>query len=61
MSPSNYDLLALKIIAENMDIKTAADEAGVSVGLIDNILYSAGEKGLLLFPPSKIVRPKNLF
>ena len=59
MSPSSYDLLALKIIAENMDIKTAADEAGVSVGLIDNILHSAGEKGLLLYPPSKIVRPKD--
>lgn len=59
LCPSSYDLLALKIVAEDMDIKAAADEAGVSIGVIDNILYSAGEKGLLHFPPSKIVRPKD--
>ncbi|MFT5700510.1 MAG: selenobiotic family peptide radical SAM maturase [Desulforhopalus sp.] len=59
VSPSNYDLLALKIVAENIDSKTAADEAHVSIGHIDNILYSAGQKGLLLFPPSNIIRPKD--
>ncbi len=58
-TPSNYDLLALKIIAEGIDSHTAAREARVSVGLIDNIVYSAGQKGLLLMPPSKIVRPKG--
>lgn len=59
ISPTNYDLLALKIVAEKIDSKTVAEEAQVSVGLIDNILYSAGQKGLLLFPPSKIVRPTD--
>ena len=59
LSPSNYDLLALKIVAEKIDSKIAAEEAQVSVGLIDNILYSAGQKGLLLFPPSKIVRTND--
>lgn len=59
LTPSNFDLLALKIVAEGIDSTTAAREAGVSVGLIDNILYGAGQKGFLLFPPSKIVRPKG--
>ena len=56
---SNYDLLALKIIAEGIDSHTAAREAQVSVSLIDSIVYSAGQRGLVLMPPSKIVRPKD--
>lgn len=56
---SNHELLALKIVAEDIDSKTAAQEAQVSVGVIDNILYNAGQKGLLLFPQSKIVRSKT--
>lgn len=59
LTPSNFDLLALKIVAEDIDSATAAQEAQVSVGFIDTILYSAGQKGFLLFPPSKIVRPKE--
>lgn len=59
LTPSNFDLLALKIVAEGIDSKAAARAAQVSVGLIDNILYSAGQKGIILFPPSKIVRPKD--
>jgi selenobiotic family peptide radical SAM maturase len=59
LTPSNFDLLALKIVAEGIDSVTAAQQADVSVGLIDNILYSAGQKGLLLLPASKIVRPKG--
>ena len=55
--PSNYDLLALKIVAEKIDSQSAAEQAGVSVGFIDNIIYNAGQQGLLLMPPSKIVRP----
>ncbi len=58
-TPSNHELLALKIIAEEIDSHTAARQAGVSVGHIDNIIYSAGRKGLLLVPPSKIVRPSG--
>lgn len=58
-TPSSFDLLALKIVAENIDSATAAQEAGVSVGVIDNIVYNAGQKGLLLLPASKIVRPKG--
>lgn len=59
LTPSNFDLLALKIVAEGIGKRAAAREAKVGVGLIDNILYSAGQKGFLLCPPSKIVRPKG--
>ncbi|BHH86238.1 selenobiotic family peptide radical SAM maturase [Desulforhopalus sp. 52FAK] len=58
-SASNYELLALKIVSENIDSKAAAQEAQVSLGLIDNILYAASEKGLILCPPSKIVRAQD--
>lgn len=57
LSPGNYDLLALKIVTEGIDSRDAADEAHVSIGFIDTILYNAEQKGLLLRPPSKIVRP----
>ena len=60
LTPSNLDLLALKIVAEGIDSKTAAREAQVTIGFIDNILYSAGMKGFLLLPPSKLVRGKDL-
>ena len=59
LTPSNFDLLALKIVAEGIDSQSAARDAQVSVGLIDNIIYSAGQNGFLLLPPSKIVRPKE--
>ena len=58
-TPSNHDLLALKIVAEDIDSQTAATEAQVSIGFIDNILYNAVQKGLLLTPPTKIVRPPD--
>ena len=57
ITPSNHDLLALKIVAEKMTSSEAAREAQVSIGIIDNILYMAEQKGLLLKPDSKIVRP----
>lgn len=59
LTPSNFDLLALKIVAEGIDSKAAARAAQVTVGFIDGILYSAGQKGIILFPPSKIVRRKD--
>lgn len=53
------DLLALKIVAEDMDSRSAAAEGGVSVGTIDNILNLAEKRGLLLSPPSRIRRPPD--
>ena len=51
------DLLALKIVAEDMESRRAAAEGGVSVGAIDNVLYRAEQLGLILAPPPRIQRP----
>ena len=51
------DLLALKIVAEGIESRKAAAEGGVSVGAIDDVLYRAEQRGLILMPPSKIRRP----
>lgn len=56
MPASGYDLLALKLISEGIDSKQAAREGGVSIGTIDDILYSAVVRGLLIAPKSRIVR-----
>ena len=53
---SGHDLLALKIVEEQIDSRAAAAEAGVGVGIIDDILYRACRHGLLLAPAPRIVR-----
>ncbi len=53
---SGHDLLALKLITDSISSTQAAGEGGVSVGIVDDILYSAVHRGLLLAPPSKLVR-----
>ncbi len=53
---SGHDLLALKLISDSTSSKQAAEEAGVPIGTIDDILYSAVYRGLLLTPKSKLVR-----
>lgn len=59
MEPSGHDLLALKLTSEQVDSRQAAKEGGVSLGTIDDILYIAVHRGLLLAPKSKIVREKE--
>ena len=56
MPANGHDLLALKLVSEDIDSKQAALEGGVSVGTIDDILYSAVARGLLIAPKSRIVR-----
>ncbi|MDH4318194.1 MAG: thio(seleno)oxazole modification radical SAM maturase SbtM [Desulfobulbaceae bacterium] len=56
---SSYDLLALKLVEEEIDSRDAACQAGVTVGQIDDALYLAEQKGLLIDPPSRIVRPSE--
>lgn len=56
-TPDNHDLLALKIVAEHIAVEDAAREAQISIGVIDNILYGAEQKGFLLKPASRIIRP----
>lgn len=58
-SASGHELLALKIVSDGIDSKQAAREGEVSVGTIDDILYSAVVRGLLIAPKSRIVRSEN--
>lgn len=53
---SGHDLLALKIVEEEINPRSAAAEAGVGPGVIDDILRQACLQGLLLAPASRIVR-----
>ena len=57
LEANNHDLLALKIIGEKIDSHKAAIEGQVTIGTIDNILYHACQKGLIISPSSRIVRP----
>ena len=56
-----HDLLALKIIAEDLDYRQLAAEHGVALGHIDDIVYQAVAKGILIRPPSRIRRPDDFF
>lgn len=56
---SGHDLLALKIVAEGLDSRKAADAAGVTVGIIDDLLSSSVQRGLLLAPASLLIRPDS--
>ncbi|RUM36596.1 MAG: selenobiotic family peptide radical SAM maturase [Desulfobulbus sp.] len=62
---SGHDLLALKLIVDSIPSRQAADEGGVPVGVVDDILYSAVHRGLLLTPKSKLIRgpdfPRGVF
>ncbi len=53
------DLLALKIVAEETDPAKAAAQGGISLRAVDDLLYSAGQQGLLLAPRSLIRRPQD--
>ncbi|GAB4339183.1 MAG: thio(seleno)oxazole modification radical SAM maturase SbtM [Desulfobulbaceae bacterium] len=51
------ELLALKLVSEQIDSRSAAAEGGVPVGTIDDSLSLAEQEGLLIAPSSRIVRP----
>ncbi len=59
MQASGHDLLALKLINEQIDSEQAAREGRVTIGTIDDILYGATHRGLLIAPKSRIVRGKD--
>jgi len=61
LEANNHDLLALKIIGEKIDSHKAAIEGQVTIGTIDNILYHACQKGLIISPSSRIVRPPEFY
>jgi len=57
MDPAtDFQLLALKVYAENLDRQAVADEAEVDIGIVDGAIEDACEQGLLLSPSSAIVR-----
>ncbi|MEE4164592.1 MAG: thio(seleno)oxazole modification radical SAM maturase SbtM [Desulfocapsaceae bacterium] len=58
-TPSGHDLLALKLTSEETGSSQAAKEAGVSTGTIDDILYAAIDRGLILEPESRLVRDSS--
>jgi selenobiotic family peptide radical SAM maturase len=53
---SNSDLLALKLLTENLSRESVAEEAGVVIGKVDAAIEKACKRGLLLAPPSSITR-----
>lgn len=59
--PDGHDLLAMKMALEGTDSRAAAVEAGVTLGRIDAILEAAVRRGLLLAPPSTLVRDQSFF
>jgi selenobiotic family peptide radical SAM maturase len=58
---SQGDLLALKIADENISPDDAAEEGNVSIGTIDDIIDKAVDEGMLLSPPSRIIRDRSIF
>ena len=56
LQATGHDLLALKIVSEDISVDEAAREGGVTTGTIDNILRAAVQRGLLVAPKSRIVR-----
>jgi selenobiotic family peptide radical SAM maturase len=59
LTPNGHDLLALKLVAEEMSSRDAAAEAGVTVGQVDAILATAARRGLILAPPSSLMRDQS--
>lgn len=60
-TPTGHDLLALKLVTEGISSRQAAADAMVTLGQIDTILTAAVQKGLILSPPSRLVRDKSFF
>lgn len=54
---SKANLLALKVLSENLDRQQVAKEADVAVGQVDAAIEEACTQGILLAPPSSIQRP----
>ncbi len=50
------DLLAVKLVAERLDFKATAQANQVPVGVIDQAVQQAIQKGILLSPPTRIRR-----
>lgn len=55
----NQDLLALKIVAEDLDLAATALETGTSVETLNEILHQAAGRSLIRIPDSTLRRPEG--
>jgi selenobiotic family peptide radical SAM maturase len=55
------DLLALKMVIEQLTLEAVAEEGNFAVGVIDRVLDRAVGQGILLRPPSRIIRDPRTF
>lgn len=55
------DLLALKIVLEDISCKDAAEAGNVSIGFMRNALQRAASQGILVAPASRIRRSPEMF
>ena len=55
------DLLALKIVAEELDLLTISRTEDIAISILEGVVDRAAAKGLLLKPRSLLVRDTSLF
>jgi len=53
---TDADLLALKIVVEEIDPHEAAEVSGVPIGVVDSVIDRTADDGILIKPPSLIRR-----
>jgi selenobiotic family peptide radical SAM maturase len=58
---SHTDLLALKIVVEELDSRRLAQTENITLAVLENALDQAVGKGMLLRPPSTLRRDSSLF
>ncbi|UCG77610.1 MAG: selenobiotic family peptide radical SAM maturase [Nitrospirota bacterium] len=58
---SSDDLLALKIVVEGIGPEDLVSDTDLTIGKIDNVIRSSIEKGILIAPPSSLVRDPDIF
>ncbi|WP_419174281.1 thio(seleno)oxazole modification radical SAM maturase SbtM [Desulfosediminicola sp.] len=58
---TGHDLLAIKLVAEDLDKREVAQEGGTSVAVVENILAEARDKGLIHLPRPLIKRDGEIF
>jgi selenobiotic family peptide radical SAM maturase len=58
---SDEDLLALKIVSEDLSAEQVASEGRVGVEVVDAVLSAAARKGLLVAPRSRLRRAADYF
>ena len=60
-SASNEDLLAIKLIAEDHDMKHVSSDTNVTISYLKEVIRNAADIGLIIRPRSRIRREKEFF